>query len=429
MRSNKLVSKINTRHISTFAKHMLCPYSIMSAKPIQDLSAQGAKDFAEYPYQMQSDLYLGNSSNGDDVLLGKIADALSETDGSKRPLLLLSDGKDSISLALAYAHLGQKIDTVTFLRRDDSELKVFISKICNIMGHTPYFVEIDEIMKSFDKNTFLSACQKMQTPVLDQGFLFFLFGLAAFFRTNNFNPVDYLVVDGLGNDETFGYLPSTNQIRSFKLAKLGLWKLIPSACRSLKWYLRSPAESHGDLSALACFYPFNTSYDLNEYFSKIKASTEAFSFIDFRAFSRGAFHDHQCMMGKTIVAAKQLGAEVVFPWTSKSLADYVFNLPVTAKFDFDSLTNKVALRKMLENKLDWQQQKRGVDLYFDLDLLSFKHNILAAVVPVHLIQIIDSNKLLPEYVKQRAYLELLNLYGFCIGQGMTEVEIEGLLLG
>lgn len=422
-------SNISTRHISTFAKHMLCPYSILNTEQNAELSQQGVKDFEQYPYRMRSDLYSGSSFTGDDVLLGKIAEALSDTDSSKRPLLLLSDGKDSMSLALAYAHLGQKIDTVTFLRRDDNELRAFISAVCNKLGHTAYFVEIDQILTSFDKDVFLSACQKMQTPVLDQGFLFFLFGLQAFFRTTNLNPADYIVVDGLGNDETFGYLPSKNQIRSFKLAKLGLWKLLPSACRGFKWYLRSPAESHGDLSALACFYPINASYDLNAYFSKIEACAEVLSFVDFRAFSRGAFHDHQCMMGKTLAAAKQLGAAVVFPWIAPALADYVFNLPPAAKFDFGSLTNKVALRQLLENKLDWHQQKRGVDLYFDLDLQSFKTDILAAVVPGHLIQIIESNKLLPEYVKQRAYLELLNLYGFCIGRGMSEAEIEGLLLG
>jgi hypothetical protein len=428
MKNNKFDGCINKKDISTFAKHMLCPYSLLNTKQIESLSVQGVKDFTQYPFKMNSDQYLGDSPTGDDVLLEKIGVALREVDNGKKPLLLLSDGKDSMGLALAYAHLGKKVDTVTFLRRGDYELKAYISEICSTMGHTAHFVEVDEIIQSFDKNTFQSACQGMNTPVLDQGFLFFLFGLKTFFYKNNFDAADFIVVDGLGNDETLGYLPSKNQILSFKLAKLGLWKLVPSSCLSVKWYLRSPAESHGDLSALACFYPINASYDLNNYFSKIKVNTEALSFIDFRAFSRGAFHDHQCMMGKTITAAKYLGASVVFPWIEPSLASYIFNLPRTEKFDFGTLTNKVALRSLLENKLGWQQQKRGVDLYFDLDLISFKVDILETVIPKHLIHIIDNNRLLPEYVKQRAYLELLNLYGFCVGKGMEAEEIEDLLL-
>ncbi|PYF79858.1 hypothetical protein DFP75_10723 [Marinomonas alcarazii] len=428
MSNDELKSKISRRHIATFAKHMLCPYSILNTDQNGVLSKQGVKDFKMYPYRMRSDFYAGDSIANDDVLLEKISETLGGGDRGKRPLLLLSDGKDSMSLALAYAYLGRKIDTITFLRRDDEQLKNFISSTCNRLGHTAHFVEVDEILTGFDKETFLAACKEMKTPVLDQGFLFFLFGLQTFFSKNNFNPIDYLVVDGLGNDETFGYLPSKNQIRSFRLAKLGLWRLLPPFSRSFKWYLRSPAESHGDLSALACFYPISASYDLNAYFSKIEADTEALSFIDFRAFSRGSFHDHQCMMGKTITSANYLGAAIVFPWIEPSLANYVFNLPQVAKFDFSLLTNKVALRQLLENKLGWQQQKRGVDLYFDLDMPSFKANILAAIVPSNLIQIIDSNRLLPEYVKKRAYLELLNLYGFCLGQGMSKSDIEALLL-
>lgn len=424
----ELNSKLSEKHIATFAKHMLCPYSLLHIGKGLELSEQGEKDFSLYPYRMLSDFYKGDSVASDDILLDEITESLKSIDSCKSPLLLLSDGKDSMGLALGYSNLGMKIDTLTFLRRDDSELKSYITSICNKLGHTAHFVEVDEILTSFDKDTFLSACKNMRTPVLDQGFLFFLFGLHSFFSKANLKSDNYIVVDGLGNDETFGYLPSKNQIRSFKLAKLGFWKLLPSYFRSLKWYLRSPAESHGDLSALGCFFPIKSSYDLNEYFSKVEAKTEKLSFIDFRSFSRGAFHDHQCMMGKTIASAKQLGTDVSFPWLNPSLANYVFNLPENTKFDFKSLINKVLLRELLENKLDWHQQKRGVDLYFDLDLESFKINILDTIIPEKITNIIKSNRLLPSYVKQRAYLELLNLYGFCKAQEMTDSDIEDMLL-
>lgn len=424
----ELRNKLSTAHIATFAKHMLCPYSVLHPNQNTELSEQGLKDFTKYPYRMLSDSYEADSDASEDILLDEITKSLKNVDSCKRPLLLLSDGKDSMGLALGYSHLGMKIDTLTFLRRDDSELKDYITNICNKLGHTAHFVEVDEIITSFDKSIFLSACENMNTPVLDQGFLFFLFGLRTFFDNPNFDPSDYVIIDGLGNDETFGYLPSEHQIRSFKLAKMGIWKMLPKSCHSLKWYLRSPAESHGDLSALACFFPIGSSYDLNKYFSKIEAKTQELSFIDFRAFSRGAFHDHQCMMGKTVASTKHLGADVNFPWLASSLAKYVFNLPKNKKFNFNSLTNKVLLRELLENKLGWHQQKRGVDLYFDLDLDSFKINVLDKIIPEKITKIIKSNKLLPSYVKQRAYLELLNLYGFCIAQGMASSDIEDILL-
>ncbi|MFP3365973.1 hypothetical protein R0J93_20160, partial [Pseudoalteromonas sp. SIMBA_148] len=59
---------------------------------------------------------------------------------------------------------------------------------------------------------------------------------------------------------------------------------------------------------------------------------------------------------------------------------------------------------------------------------SFKINVLDKIIPEKITKIIKSNKLLPSYVKQRAYLELLNLYGFCIAQGMASSDIEDILL-
>lgn len=425
----ELSDRLSKKHIATFAKHMLCPYSILHIDKHLELSKQGVDDFSQYPYRMLSDFYNGNSVGSADILLDKIAESLNDIDSCRRPLLLLSDGKDSMALALGYSHLGIKIDTLTFLRRDDSELKDYITTVCNQLGHTAHFVEVDEIITSFDRDFFLSACKNMHSPVLDQGFLFFLFGLKLFFSKKNINAGDYTIVDGLGNDETFGYLPSIDQFRSFKLAKFGLWKLLPQNLRSFKWYVRSPAESHGDLSAIACFFPIKLSYDLNKYFSKIKKSTEELSFIDFRAFSRGSFHDHQCMMGKTVATVSQLGTDVHFPWLNPTLANYIFNLPKDDKFDFESLENKKLLRRLLENRLDWHQEKRGVDLYFDINLEFFRTEILDLVVPKEITVVIDNNKVLPNYVKKRAYLELLNFYGFCRSHGMSDLDIEELLVG
>ncbi len=138
----------------------------------------------------------------------------------------------------------------------------------------------------------------MDNIVLDQGYLLWLYGLKLFFETNNLDPSEYEVIDGSGNDEYLGYLMSILLWRSFKLSMSGIWKILPKSLKSFKWYIRSPAESHGDLSTLACFFDISQAYDLNEYFSKIPKSIKREEYLDFRAFSRGSFHEHQCMMGK-----------------------------------------------------------------------------------------------------------------------------------
>ncbi|MEN2509153.1 hypothetical protein V8Z77_19775 [Stutzerimonas stutzeri] len=418
---------MDLKKISTFGKYMLCPESLHS-RTSEDFSLLGSRDFLKYPYRHHSTAYVGNSTATTKVLLEHIMRSLDMIDPSKKPLLLLSDGKDSMGLALAFSRMGISVDTLTLLRRGDNELRYFVESVCKKLGHRASFIEVDGILNSVSLGFFKHACAYMDAPVLDQGFIYFLFGLKLYFESNNVDPSEYVVVDGLGNDETFGYIPSLNQLRSYKLSKLGLWKVIPSSLKALRWYIRSPSESHGDLSALSCYFNLKGSYDINYYFSGIDSLSDDLGFVDFRAFSRGAFHDHQCMMGKTIVSAQSLGSTVYFPWVEKQLANYVFNLPLQNKFDFKSLTNKLLLRELLFSEVGWQQHKRGVDLYFDLDVDGFKREVFSGFVPDRLIDVLSRGSILPEYVKKRAHLELLNFVGYCRANHMSNADIEDILL-
>ena len=198
--------------------------------------------------------------------------------------------------------------------------------------------------------------------------------------------------------------------------------------KSLKWYIRSPSESHGDLSTLACFFNLSQAYDLNKYFKDIPKSTNREEYLDFRAFSRGSFHDHQCMMGKTDAASRYLGSRCIFPWLDKDLADYCFNIPIDEKLDFENIVNKIPLRKLLDEKIGWNQEKRGVDLFYDLDMDLFVGEIVKELIPSDIIDIIKNNKILNSGVKKRAYLELMNFYAYCVSKDMTKNEIREMLL-
>jgi asparagine synthetase B (glutamine-hydrolysing) len=421
--------KISDKIISTFAKNMLCPPSLLN-KECSDLASQGLNDFESYKYRHLSKYYRGDSEYTEESLIDKIKLSLSDClKSDKAPLLLLSDGKDSMSLAVGFSELKVSCETLTLLRKDDDELKSYIQKVAFRLGHKPFFVTVEEILGSYDSEAFLKACGEMETPVLDQAFFFFLFGVKSFFDRENKDPQGYVIIDGLGNDEYFGYIPSKNQLSSYKLSRLGLWELLPDSARAWKWYVRSPSESNGDLSALSCFFPIPNFYDLNRYFSRVPSSISPLEFVDFRAFSRGSFHDHQCMMGKTSATAKFLEADVNFPWVYFPLSDYCFNLPVDQKFDFKGLENKLPLRKMLKRKVDWCQDKRGVDLYFDLNMSLFKEKVVSDFVPGNIVDRVDSVKVVPSYVKKRAYLELINLYGYCISHGYKQCDVERILMG
>ena len=419
--------------ISTFGEYMVCPFSLQGSDlSLAKISKIGLADFEKYKYIHESKVYRGDTAPDENMLLKEIENTIVSllNKSNKIPLLLLSDGKDSMGLALALSESKIKCKTLTLLRSEDSELKKYISGVAMRLGHDPHFISVDEILSGYDNELFLKACGTMKSPVLDQGLLFFLMGCSLFFSKEGLDSKEYVLIDGLGNDEHFGYLPSKHQRNAFRLSQFNIWKILPKKkIPCLRWFIRSPAEAHGDLSALSAFFPFGKSFDLNCYFSKVPKSIEEITFIDFRAFSRGAFHDHQCMMGKTIATAKSLGCDVIFPWADKDLADFCFNLPISSKFDYKNLKNKLLLRDLLSNSLGWKQEKRGVDLYFDLDLNNFKENVLKKNVPDEIINVIDSSKFIPLSVKRRAYLELNNFYGYCKVNGLEECTIKNILFG
>lgn len=410
------------KELTTYAKNMICP-NISS----DNLSSQGQSDFYKYNYRHNSSNYKGDSEVGTKILLEHVKEAINNKCSSREPLLLLSDGKDSMTLALAYSKLGTSCKTLTLLRKEDLEMKEYIQGIALSLGHVPYFVVIDEILESFDADTFIESCKSMENPVLDQGYLFFLFGLSQFFKVNGFEPSGFVVVDGLGNDETLGYMPSKDQLMAYRLSTLNIWKAIPNSLSFLRWYLRSPSESHGDLSALSCFFKMSNAYNLNDYFKLVSSTSDSTSYVDFRAFSRGSFHDHQCMMGKTKASCSHLGAEYFFPWIDNKLAEYCFNLPIENKFDFSNRVNKIILRQLLKENFHWEQTKRGVDLFIDIDIKTFSNDIVSKVVPEKLINEIINKVGVPSSVKKRALLELLNFYGYCLAKGYDHNMIEGIL--
>jgi hypothetical protein len=98
------------------------------------------------------------------------------------------------------------------------------------------------------------------------------------------------------------------------------------------------------------------------------------------------------------------------------------------KLNFEELTNKIPLRILLKEKLNWEQEKRGVDLFVDLDLNTFKEKILSKMVPEDLSNKILNNQLLGTNIKKRACLELANFYGFCLNNGFNESEIRSILI-
>lgn len=415
--------------VSTYGKYMVCPESIYE-KDMKDIIKIGEDDYKNYIFKHTSKNSDTITKFSSDKLLEYIKNAiLNKLSPKKKPLLLLSDGKDSLCLAIAFNELNINCDTITFLKNDDNEMKSYLTKVTTQLGHNAHFITVNEIIQNLDMEEFKKSFKSMNNPVLDQGYIFFLFGLKLFFEKYKLLSSDYEVYDGMGNDEYLGHMPSKDQLQSFKFSRINLWKILPSNFKSYKWYIRSPIESHGLLSTLSCFFRFPNAYDLNKYFKSIKPSINKEYFLDLRAFARGKYLDRQCMMGKTETAAGYLCTKAVFPWLDSELSNYCFNIALDEKLDFKGLINKIPLRKLLKNRIAWNQDKRGVDLFLDLEE-EFLRNFLKKEIPYDLINRINFNRFLNSKVKKRAYLELLNFYLYCsIKENMTEDEIRKILNG
>jgi hypothetical protein len=88
--------------------------------------------------------------------------------------------------------------------------------------------------------------------------------------------------------------------------------------------------------------------------------------VDFRAVLRGRHYEQGAVMGKVRAAARHFGARPVHPFIDPALIDYYFNLPERDRFDRKRRLNKVLVRRMLAEHLDYDASAIG-KRYFQFD--------------------------------------------------------------
>ena len=278
-----------------------------------------------------------------------------------QPLLMLSAGLDSTSLALALKEAGRD-DTlcVTYTEDDDLDEAALARDLCARLGlrHETYHLDLESD----------AVCQllrhhaaKVPEPCGDPALTACV---APVFR---FADADTLILDGSGNDAYFWKPP-----RQLDLAKLRLglnW--LPGVGRlrgALPMHLRyerllstplelllfaGPRLRHCDTRN---FYPasVDTHNSWLERFNQLDIPTE-----EVRSSIRSAFMGPAAHLLKTRNAAKLVGALTGFPWTNHDIADYCFNLPADDRFDRASGKNKVIIRQMLAQYVDYDEETVG----------------------------------------------------------------------
>ena len=166
----------------------------------------------------------------------------------------------------------------------------------------------------------------------------------------------------MGNDVYFGHVPSTKSM--FKMHfHHSIYKLIYnifdtyisrtsnfSYFQKFKSQLVVPGK-YFKLSELKKIYSYED-FNLNHW-KKLDQLFRNYNVFDFRAVTRGRYYDQNVAMLKAECTSKYINAKTLFPWCDQELINYIFNLPNNYKFDKVKLKNKILLRQMLNEELDY----------------------------------------------------------------------------
>jgi asparagine synthetase B (glutamine-hydrolysing) len=296
------------------------------------------------------------------TLLRVLADAASRACAARpKPLLLLSAGLDSTSLALGIKEAGRE-DTVcvTYTEHDDQDEAALAHRLCVRLGlrHETCHLDLDSDAVCGLLQRYAAATPE---PCADPA----LTGCVAPIARHA--DQDTVILDGSGNDAYFWKPP-----RPLDLAKLRFgWNRLPALRRlrrAFPMYLRYERLLSTPLELLLFAGPYLRHCDTRVFYP---ASIDTHSswlerfnqlvipFEEVRSSIRSAFMGPAAHMMKTRNAAMLVGALARFPWTDHEVANYCFNLPADHRFDRASGRNKVIVREMLSRFVDYDEKAIG----------------------------------------------------------------------
>ncbi len=292
-------------------------------------------------------------------------------DGTGSAALMLSSGKDSTAIAAALARLGRRdVRCLTFTADTDRDEDTYARELCARLGLKHERVRIDE-RQPLGEDTLTDFFRNAPFPCADDCQIPYVAALQQ-------APGVDVVLDGSGNDVYMGHVPSRNDLRRARLrmpmhglAK-ALERVVPYATRADQ-LLRDPVE-HCFMQGLfrrrevSRFFP---GAGVDDGFKRpLLDAYQHRDVFDFRALTRGHHYDQGSCAFKALMACEASGRCCRLPWCAAPIIDYYFNLPRNMRFNDQSYTNKVLLRAMLRDEIQYQDQVIG-KRYFQFDRVAF----------------------------------------------------------
>ena len=329
------------------------------ARVTTDGRALAASFSLDFPYF--SRLSREDQEPDPDRLLALLTEAtVNALAGCRSAKLLLSAGKDSTGLALALAEAGRTdVTCVTYTSEGDNE-HVFAADVCRRLGLPHRTVSLDTLGDSVP-DLLERFFTESPVPAGDLAQVATVLAVAGDVGDGE------VIVEGTGNDVTFGYVPRAKDQLVSRLT-IGRWdwadglKALLSPGSQLNYLLRDPVEIYW--TGLRVRFP-ETRRLLEEpcrtsrRWRAVRRDLGAMDVVDRRGLLRGRHFEIGNQKEKIGLATRALGSRAVHPYQDRRVIDYYFNLPESSRYDREKLVNKVLLRELLHKKLGYDERAIG----------------------------------------------------------------------
>ena len=287
--------------------------------------------------------------------------------------LMMSSGKDSVALALALAETGKADNAHAYTytdagqQVDEAEDAAIFAKKLGIahttitLPHNPAVVK-EALQTYFTKASYLT-CDPTIIP--------YVMGMhqAGVGQGGT-------LVDGTRNDIYMGITASPQYAKLCRYYSLigggftGLYALrglVPFYSKAVKFFSTYPEVNlykHGHLRLPEIRKVYNTAIQPETYWINLYKTYRHKRMEDLRGYIIGQYFDGASVVLKAPLVAETFGLQPTMPWAYQPLADYYFNLPQKWRFDAEAQTNKILLRQMLKEKLDYDAGAIGKRIFY-----------------------------------------------------------------
>lgn len=290
-------------------------------------------------------------------------------------MLMLSSGKDSVALALALANGGHTdVPCMTIKADPEDNEHVYAAELCKRLGLDHRTVALPE-----DQNIVRAALtyffEHSPLPSVDHATIPY----AVAVNSSGYDRGG--IIDGCGNDGYMGFVPmgrrrlkSTFRVRNRRLASM-IRNQVPHDS-PVNYFTRSRV---GTLFQRRMFRHTETqnfytdAIETEDYWYQMSDDLNALELTDLYSATEVRLRDTGVSNAKVYLVAHAHGVEPVLPFCDQPLADYYFNLPQSDRLDRSSRNNKILLRQLLKEALDYDPAVVGSN-HFQFDSATFIQN-------------------------------------------------------